>query len=304
MSASTAEQATSNVSQTDARRWNILQRRVQEIRTVEAVQFLRTHGIEPIVIKGVAAARYYPENETRPSVDVDLAVSADQFITALELSESAEADGIPIDLHRELRHLDTVAWNDLLRNAVDLRLTDGTVKVLRPEDDLRILCVHWLTDGGVYEQRLWDIYYGIAGRDAGFDWDRFLTTVSPRRQRWIECVLGLTAKCLDLDLTGTPVEGAEKRLPEWLVRTVEREWAAEIKPLPLEASLFDRSMLIAQVKRRMRPNPIYATIDCEGSLDASTRVFYQIRNGIGRIPSSVRRISRALQARRQWRLDR
>ena len=303
MTASTAGQTTPTVSTTDASRWNLLQRRVQENRTIEAVRLLRSHGIDPIVIKGVAAARYYPHSEPRPSVDVDLAVCTDQFAAARDLCESPEANGIPIDLHRELRHLDTVAWDDLFRNAVDLTFSEGSVKALRPEDDLRVLCVHWLTDGGVYEQRLWDIYYGIVGRDADFDWDRFIKTVSPRRQRWIECTLGLAAKYLDLDLTGTPLEGAQDRLPAWMVKTVEKEWAAEIKPLPLEASLYDRTMLFAQLKRRMRPNPIFATIDCEGSLDASTRIFYQIRNGIGRIPSSLRRIKGTLQARHQWKVD-
>lgn len=267
------------------------------------MQFFHSHGIEPIVIKGVAAARYYPQNRTRPSVNVDLAVSASHFTTARRLSELPDANGMAIDLHRELRHLDTLPWDDLVRNSVELTFSNGKVRVLRPEDDLRVLCVHWLTDGGVYEQRLWDIYYGIAGRDADFDWDRFLRSVSPRRQRWIECTLGLAAKYLDLDLTDTPVEGAQDGLPEWMVKTVEREWAAGIKPLPLEASLNDRTMLYAQVKRRMRPNPIFATIDCEGSLDASTRVFYQIRNGIRRIPSSILRISGTLRVRRRSRGD-
>ncbi|MFL6374792.1 MAG: nucleotidyltransferase family protein [Pyrinomonadaceae bacterium] len=281
------------------RRWAVLQARVQEMNTLRAVEAYRSHGLDPIVIKGTAAARYYPSGVTRFSADVDLAFARDQFARAQEVLKNRMSPAVAVDIHRELRHLDTLPWEDLLENSIELQLAGGSIRVLRPEDDLRVLCVHWLTDGGVYKERLRDIYYAIGRRNPDFDWERFLAVVSPRRQRWIECVLGLTAKYLDLDLKGTPVEGAERRLPEWFIRTVENEWSAEIKPQPLEMSIFDRKMLLDQVKRRMRPNAIFATVDCEGSFDARTRVFYQIRNGIGRIPSSVRRITSTLKARRQ-----
>jgi hypothetical protein len=192
----------------------------------------------------------------------------------------------------------------LFANSVNLQIDDSHVRVLRPEDDLRVLCVHWLTDGGVYKDRLWDIYYAVERRSADFDWQRFLDAAGPRRRRWFECMLGIAAKYLGLNLDGTPVEGADDRVPDWMIQTIEEEWAAEIKPVPLEASLFDRSMLMAQVKRRMRPNPIFATIDCEGSIDARTRLIYQVRNWFRRIPSSIHRISRTLKARRPWRRQR
>jgi hypothetical protein len=279
----------------DADRWNVLQCRVQQTRTVQAVEVFRSQGIEPIVIKGVAAARYYPSEKGRSSVDVDLAVARHQFARAKAIAESAT--GLAIDVHRELRHLDTVPWNDLVANSVELSFHEGTVRVLRPEDDLRVLCVHWLTDGGVHRDRLWDMYYAISRRGDPFNWERFLSVVSPTRQRWIECVLGLAAKYLELDLTSSPLAGAENRIPDWVIRTVEREWEAEIKPLPLEASLFDRKMLLTQVKRRLRPNPLYATVDCEGSFDARTRLFYQVRNGLHRVRPSIKRMTKTLRVR-------
>ena len=274
----------------DERRWHAIQHRRQQVVTVRAVEALRSHGIESLVIKGAAAARYYPEGTYRISVDVDLAVAESDFAKADNLLKSGVIQ-TPIDLHRELRHLDTTPWNDLLDNSILLALPEGQVRVLRPEDDLRLLVVHWLTDGGSNHDRLWDIYYLIDGRDEHFDWDRCLGLVDERRRRWIDCAVGVTAKYLGLDLSGTPLEGAADRLPSWVVRTIEREWSAKTKHVPLEAVVRDRRKLLPQLVRRLRPNPLYATIDCGGSLDAKTRVFYQIRNWFRRIPASYRRVS-------------
>jgi hypothetical protein len=285
----------------DEDRWSILQTRLQNLRTIKAVEFFREHGIDPILIKGAAAARYYPDARRRMSVDVDLAVASSDFDSALDIAVRCE--GVGVDVHRELRHLDPLPWDDLVGNSVELPLEGSFIRVLRPEDDLRVLCVHWLTDGGAYKERLWDIYFAVANRPPDFDWQRFLDAAGPRRRRWYECTLGIAAKYLELDLRETPVMDAENRVPQWVTKAIETEWEAEIKPRPLEESLFDREMLMAQLRRRMRPNPIFATIDCEGSIDARTRVFYQVRNWFRRIPSSVRRVSRTLQARRRWRAE-
>jgi Uncharacterised nucleotidyltransferase len=282
---------------TDAVRWNLLQRRARELRTLEAFRLFREHKIEPILIKGLAAERIYPRSVSRPSVDLDLAVSAADFDRAMAVTRSGRAAGLAIDLHCELRHMDSVDWSDLVANSRLLNVEGGSIRVLRPEDHLRVLCVHWLTDGGVYKERLWDIYYAVQNRDAAFDWERFLGIVSERRRRWLVCTLGLAARYLDLDLTGTPIDRDARDIPKWLIRTVENEWASETKPWPLEVSLHDRAMLARQIKRRLRPNPIYATVDLEGSFDAPTRLFYQIANAFRRIPSSYRRISQTLRRR-------
>lgn len=281
----------------DSRRWHVLQDRRQQLITARAVDLFRSHNIEPIVIKGVAAARYYPEGAYRISVDVDLAVSDHDYAKANEILQTAATKGLVIDLHRELRHLDTAPWDRLVANSVQLRLPEGDVRVLLPEDDLRVLAVHWLTDGGIYRDRLWDIFYLIDRRRPDFDWEGCLDAVEPHRRRWIECAAGVAAKYLGLDLTGTPLDGAADRLPGWLVRTVDREWSAEVKHVPLEAAMGDRRMLFAQLLQRLRPNPIYATVDCEGSFDARTRVFYQARNGVRRVMPSYRRVRAVLGSR-------
>lgn len=274
----------------DEVRWNLLQIKAQEARAIRAVNLFRENEIEPILIKGVAASLYYPKGRLRPCIDVDLAVASEDYPRALQLARSDAANGFAIDLHNELRHLDTIPWIDLLKNSRELDLGDSAVRVLRPEDHLRVLIVHWLTDGGTDRERLWDIYYAVDNRPPDFDWDRLLNVVSANRRRWIVCTLGLAHKFLGLDLEGTPVSHDALDLPQWLVKTIESEWASEIKNEPLEVTLQDRSRFVNQVIRRFRPDPIWATVQMEGSFDARTRFFYRVANFARRIPSSCRRI--------------
>lgn len=281
----------------DTHGWNLLQRKAQLAKAVRATELLRGSGIEPILIKGVAAAQHYPDDRIRVSVDTDLAVADADFAIAIELCRSDAAEGMAIDLHRELRHLDTLEWDDLFEKSNLLETDGGNIRVLGAEDNLRVLCVHWLTDGGVYKERLWDIYYAVENRPADFDWDRFLGVVSARRRRWLICTLGLAKRYLGLDLSTTPIQNEASKLPKWLTDAVETEWADEVKPRPLEITLNDPKVLIEQVKRRLSPNPIRATVEVEGSFDARTRFFYKLGNFFMRIPSSYRRISRTLRAR-------
>jgi len=278
-------------------RWGILQRKVQERAVLRAFEIFREQNIEPVLIKGLAAARYYPESVPRLSVDIDLAVSHGDFEAATVLAASLAADGLAIDLHNELRHLDTVEWSDLFANSQLVEIDGVAVRVLRPEDHLRVLCVHWLNDGGGNKNRLADIYYRIENRSPDFDWDRFLQAVSPRRRRWLLCTIGLAHRYLQLDLDDTPIKERVLDLPGWLIKAVEREWASGTEAVPLWTILGDRKKLAQQIKMRLRPNPIRATIEMEGDFDAKTRIFYKIGNTFQRMLPSYRRISATLKGK-------
>lgn len=279
---------------TDERRWLLIERKARVARVVRAFQFFRAHGLEPILIKGLAVSVFYPADKTRLATDIDLAFSHSDFLKAKRKLKLPEAAGLGVDLHDELRQLDRVPWADLFANARVLELDGYPVRVLRPEDHLRVVCVHWLTNGGSDRDRLWDIYYMVRNRPADFDWDRFLAVVDDNRRRWLVCALGLAGLYLDLDLRDTPVGDAAENLPGWLISAVEREWASETHLYPLELSIQKPSTLGPQILRRLRPDPIFSTIQMEGSFDSRTRVFYQIGSNIKRIPSSIRRISHVL----------
>lgn len=267
----------------DAFRWSILRTKLAETKIVEVFQLLRAGGIEPILIKGWDIARYYPEYGMRMFTDIDLGVSPENFAEAKRIIDSDDAKYINIDLHNGFRHLDTQPWEYLYRFSKLVKIDETPVRVLSAEDHLRIVCVHWLADGGEFKDKLWDIYYLVKNRPAEFDWDRSLNAVSKKRRRWIICAIGLAHKYLGLDLSGTPIQSNARDLPKWLVRTVEREWKSDVRLIILSNPELNKTELAKQILKRLPPNPITATIDCEGDFDARTRIIYQIRDMFKRI---------------------
>ncbi|MCZ2389594.1 MAG: hypothetical protein LC113_00780, partial [Acidobacteria bacterium] len=163
------------------------------------------------------------------------------------------------------------------------------VRILSAEDHLRVVCVHWLIDGGQYREKLWDIYYLVANRPKTFNWQMCLDEVEPKRRRWIVCAIGLASKYFGLDLRDTPIADAAETLPKWLTACVEREWASDSKLEPLDISLRDPRKLILQIRKRTAPNPIASTVDVGGSFDASLRIHYQLRSFSKRGLASIRR---------------
>ena len=275
-------------------RWNRIKKKATEVTVCKAFDLFRSHGIEPILIKGYAAGRFYPDSILRDSVDIDIAVSVADYESASGIDYATDAHGLAIDLHRELRHFDTVLWKDLFNNSEIINLEMGSIRVLCHEDHLRVLCVHWLTDGGSNKDRLWDIYYLVKNRPADFDWNRFLNIVEHNRRRWLICTVGLAQRFLGLDLTNTPLENAGEELPRWFVKAIEKEWTADTPFMPLFASMQTPSIFWNQLKKRLPPNPITSTILMNGSLDAKTRIFYQAGTSLYRISPSIRNIAKTL----------
>ena len=278
-------------------RWTLIKQKANEAKAVRTFELFRRHDLQPVLIKGVAAALNYPRTQFRDSVDLDLAVDPDDYERAHDLIHSTEAVGLSIDLHQGLRHLDLLNWADLYKNSIEIDLSEGRIRVLRPEDHLRILCVHWLTDGGANRDRLWDIYYAIANRPPAFDWERFHEGTGKNRRRWMECAAGIASRELGLDLLGTPLAGADKKLPEWFISTVEREWADETLFRPLRDSMDDLPTFLRQLRKRIPPNPITATVLQNGSFDARTRVLYQLGSMVSRSGKSLVSVADALRRR-------
>lgn len=270
-------------------KWKIIQKKVFERRIGESFELFRGRGIEPILIKGWAAARNYPNAMERIFTDIDLAVAEKDYYKARRLA--GEHD-LCLDIHRELRHLDTIGWEKLFAASELVKLEGSEVRILSPEDHLRVLCVHWLNDGGVDRERLRDIYYAVENRPPGFDWERCLDAGGAKRKRWIICAIGLAEKYLGLDLSDTPLAGHTKNIPDWLIQTVEREWRRDIKLKPLETCLKNRRELFEQIKIRIPPNPIQASIETESEFDDKSRFIPQLADVFLRIKLSARRILR------------
>lgn len=270
--------------------------RVYEKRIERVWREFEKDNLEPILLKGWRAAQYYPKPHLRTIGDIDLAVSPKDFEKASKLIERLQET--EVDLHNGLKYLDKAKWEDVFSNSIRVKCGDTLIRVLRPEDDLRVLCTHWLVDSAINREKLWDIYYAVNKRPADFDWDRFLDTAGEKRRVWLICAIGIAHRYLGLEIENTPIAEAAKKLPEWLTRTIEREWKSRNKFKYLHRSLSSPSEFFQQVRKRIPPNPIQATIEMEGEFDNKPRIIYQIPNMFYRLFPAIKRFARlALSAR-------
>ena len=115
-------------------------------RNIEQVlTWLRSSGIEPILIKGWSIARFYPEQGLRPYGDIDLCVSSDDLAPAQAALKSFQGNAIDIDLmHDEIDGMGNRSWKEFSPRTHLVRLGNTDVRVLGLEDHLRVLCLHML----------------------------------------------------------------------------------------------------------------------------------------------------------------
>jgi len=287
--------AEKNQSVTEDTRWHQIRAKASEERVKSAFRLFRANGIEPILIKGWAAAREYPESFRRFFGDIDLCVAPEIFEKALPVAKSEEGRRINIDLHCGLRHLDTFEWEDLFENSRMVPVDEVEIRILRAEDHLRVLCVHWLTDGGAYKERLLDIFYLLEKNREQMDWERSLGKLSPTRRGWILQTIAVVHRYFGLSIADMPFSQELKNTPRWMIETLEKEWASEIRLKPLHTLLWKRREFWQQLKKRFPPNAIQATIETEGRFDESTRIFNQLGSILLRLKPSAQRILEALR---------
>lgn len=276
----------------------LLKYKVQEQRLEKVWRQFEEAGFQPILIKGWAAALKYPNPAERLYSDVDLVFEPEEFDKAQDFVAKNTFD-LAIDLHKGARHLDSLKFNQLYANSVVKPCGQVGIRVLSEEDHLRILSVHWLNDGGGYKNRLWDIYHAVNNRQNGFDWGKCLDVVNPKRRHWIICAIGLAHHYLELKVDDLPFENEFKDIPKWVFRALEKEWADDVRLMPIHFYLKDKKQLWKQIKKRIPPNPIQATIEVNGAFDNTPRIFYQVADIFKRFVPSWKRIEETLKTRRR-----
>jgi hypothetical protein len=269
-----------------------LRAKVSEENIKSAFRLFRAGGVEPILIKGWAAALEYPEKFQRNFSDIDLCVAPEDFEKALALTVSAEGRSLNIDLHCGLRHLDTRDWRELFQDSRTERIDDVEIRILRPEDHLRVLCVHWLTDGGAYREKLLDIVYLLRNRAESFDWARCLEGIPEHRRVWIVTTISAAHRNYPLDVSKMPFSEELDSLPAWFEAALQKEWKRETKLKDIRGIYFSREQLWEQFKIRLSPNPIQATVLMDGKFDGGTRLYYQWGSFLKRFFISIKKFFR------------
>jgi hypothetical protein len=269
---------------------------VHEAELERLLQALQSANIRSILLKGWAVGRLYPESGLRPSGDIDLWIDPAQRRKAEALVPELGITQV-VDLeHDQLRRFEPRSFREFYKSCDTARLGSIPVKILRREDQVRILCLHFLKHGGWRPIWLCDIAVVLETQNDKFDWEVCLGK-DPRRARWIGSTIALARALLEAII---PVKGppsVTSSPPKWLMQTVLREWS---DPRPPSAPALARSLLTLLrrpseigpvIKGRWR-NSIQATVDRKGAFNGLPRWPYQARDAASRTLYFCRELGR------------
>jgi hypothetical protein len=263
-----------------------LEAALHERRIKQVIPVLRSFGVEPVLVKGWAIARRYPEPGLRPYCDLDLCVLPDHYAAAKAALSSPEIEGGTVDLHLGFgkfyeRHTDQVFARSQLVGLGNLE-----VRVLGPEDELRFLCLHALRHGAVRPLWVADIAVLLETLTDDFDWDRCLSG-SRRQADWVACAIGLAHHLLGADVRGIPVESRAGHLPGWLVTPVMKAWGTPCKTPRQVVSFLRHPVALSRELLHHWPNPIEATMTVEGPFNELPRLPFQLGHVVSRTTAMV-----------------
>src|SRR5262249_46886257 len=247
-----------------AYRLHTLHAGLREGEIQQVVSRLRAAGVEPLLLKGWAVARLYPEPGLRPYGDLGLCVRPEQMPAAeMVLAEAAGLCGA-VDLHQGVPELADRNLDELNHRSRLARLGEVEVPILGSEDQLRHLCLHLMRHGAWRPLWLCDIGAALESLPADFDLDYCLSG-SPRLTAWVVCAIGLVGQLLGARIPSAADAAGASRLPRWLVPAVPPAWGSPKSgdshtrdDKPMAAYLREPAGLLHGLRCRW-PNAIEAT---------------------------------------------
>jgi len=272
-----------------AYRLHSLQGAISERSLKQVIPVFRSFGAEPVLVKGWATARLYPEPGLRPYCDLDLCVSQDHYAAAKAALKAVETAGAIIDLHVGFGKFYERKTDRIFERTQLVKLGELDVRVLCPEDDLRFLCLHFLRHGAIRPLWLADIAVLLETRRDDFDWDLCLSG-SSRHVDWVACAIGLAYHLLGADIQGVPVWRRVHHLPSWLVTPTLKAWGTPVESPRQVAAYLHHPISLPRELIRHWPNPTEATMTVQGPFNHLPRLAFQLAHVASRSAELLRRL--------------
>ena len=274
-----------------------------EYEVEQVFRLLRVAGVEPVLLKGWAVARLYPESGLRPYGDIDLFVRPRERRKAVAALASREGIKYNVDIeHEEFAHISDPAADELYARSKLVKLGETRIRIPGPEDHLRALCLHTLRHYAWRPLWLCDIAVMIESLPEDFNWDICLGA-SKREANWIACLIGLARQVLGAEPLEASVSRARARPPRWVGPALLRHWGRWSGPGPSEPAA------TAVVKNVKNPfgmlgellsrwdRPIRATVEMRGPFNDYLRLPFQVSYALLQTPRIVRQVAKSRQRR-------
>jgi putative nucleotidyltransferase-like protein len=265
-----------------AHRLYALEAAVQRRTIAAGLAALRAEGLSPLLGKGWAMARLYPETGLRPAGDVDLYVPPAQAARARACLRGAGVDGV--DLHAGAAELDDRPWEERLERAERLEVEGTVIPVFGAEDHLRLVALHLLRHGGWRPLWLCDVAVAVEALPEDADWDRLLGR--GRRADAVGCALALARDVLGARLERAPEAVRVRVLPPWIVPALLRPWGdpqlvPQSQRRPWAADLRRPATALRALLRRW-PGPVEATANLRAPFNRLPRLPFQVAECVRR----------------------
>ncbi|HEX5734971.1 MAG TPA: nucleotidyltransferase family protein [Blastocatellia bacterium] len=269
-----------------------------EYEVEQVFRLLRAAGLEPVLMKGWAVARLYPESGLRPYGDVDLFIRPRERRKAAAVLASNEGVKLNVDIeHEEFACVSDRAADDLCARSKLVTLGETHVRILGDEDHLRMLCLHTLRHHAWRPLWLCDIGVVVESLPEGFDWEICLGA-NKREANWVACLVELASQVLGVQPRGDFVSRASSKLPRWVGPALLRDWGRWHGPGPAElaATAFVKnvkspSRMIGEIISRW-DRPIKATVEMRGPFNQFLRLPFQISYALSQTPRIARQVAR------------
>ena len=273
----------------EAHRKHTIESAVHQANIRDAFRRMRAAKIEPILFKGWAVARLYPEAGLRPYGDLDLWMQArDLEIFNYELKSNGEPE-YRVEPHASFYPQYARSIADVMDHSQLVPLGDIQVRVPSHEDHLRLICLHFLYHGGWRPLWLCDIALLTESAGTGFDWDLCLGG-NAKHADWIACAIGVAHQLLGARVAGTPVEKRARALPRWLITAVLKQWQkgggisiADNLSFSLPRRVLNPVALLRALREHWR-NPVQASVEMNAWFSETPRLPLQFGSAVKHLP--------------------
>jgi hypothetical protein len=213
-------------------------------------------------------------------------VRPEHYKRAEDVLSYPEAYACCVDLHQYFSEIDDRTVDQLFARSRTVKLGDEPIRILGPEDQLALSCIHLLKHGAWRPLWLCDVGVAIESLPATFDWDICLGNHT--HANWIICAVGLAKRLLGVSSENLPAR-FNTTIPAWLLTNVLKQWQKPFAiyqppmshPIPMTDLLRHPTGLFAGLRQRW-PNPIIATISVNGEFNNLPRLPYQMASCLAR----------------------